>query len=108
MLLIGVLANRNWILGNWLKEVKQRAPKVFSIFWLPTIFSGKRWFENFIPKFLPGRQAYFFSYLTIFEKYFMHDKSKYSNNVPIESKKTASFCVLVSFVAMIVFPNNNL
>jgi hypothetical protein len=33
-------------------------------------------------------------------------KSKYSNNVPIESKKTASFCALVSFLAMIVFPND--
>ena len=80
MLLIGILANRNWILGNWLKEVKQRAPKVFSIFWLPTIFSGKRWFESFIPKFLPGGQAYFFSYLTIFEKYFMNNQSRYSDN----------------------------
>jgi hypothetical protein len=30
-------------------------------------------------------------------------KSKYSNNVPIESRKIASFCALVSFLAMIVF-----
>ena len=80
MLLIGVLANKNWILGNWLKEVKQRSPKNFTIFWLPTIFAGKRWFENFIPKMLPNRDAYFFSYLTIFEKYYSRDKFKYSNN----------------------------
>lgn len=79
MLLIGVLANRNWILGNWLKEVKQRAPKIFSVFWLPTIFAGKRWFEKYIPRFLPKYEAYFFSYLTIFEKYLINDQSKYFN-----------------------------
>jgi glycosyltransferase involved in cell wall biosynthesis len=80
MLLIGVFANRNWILGNWLKEVNQRAPRIFSVVWVPTIFAGKRWFEKYIPKFLPKRQAYFFSYLTIFEKYFNNNVSKYSNN----------------------------
>ena len=31
-------------------------------------------------KFLPGGQAYFFSYLTIFEKYFMNNQSRYSDN----------------------------
>ncbi len=80
MLLIGVFANRNWILGNWLKEVKQRAPRIFSVLWVPTIFAGKRWFEKYIPKYLPKRQAYFFSYLTIFEKYYTKNESKYSNN----------------------------
>ena len=78
MLLIGVLANKNWILGNWLTEVKRRSPENFSILWLPTIFAGKRWFERFIPSFLPKKQAYFFSYLTIFEKYFKSNKSKYT------------------------------
>jgi len=80
MLLIGVFANRNWILGNWLKEVKQRAPRIFSVLWVPTIFAGKRWFEKYFPKYLPKRQAYFFSYLTIFEKYYTKNESKFSNN----------------------------
>ena len=69
MLLLGVWANRNWILGNWLKEVKLRAPYFFTIVWLPTIFAGKRWFEKYIPKVLPTHSSYFFSYLTIFESY---------------------------------------
>ena len=34
-------------------------------------------------------------------------RSKYSINVPIDRMPMASFCALVSFLAMIVFPNNN-
>ena len=79
MLLIGVWANRNWILGNWLKEVRIRAPKIFSIVWLPFIFAGKREIEKFIPKILPNRQSYFFSYLTIFESYLKKNSDKISN-----------------------------
>jgi hypothetical protein len=41
MLLVGVWANRNWILGNWIKEVKARSPQTFRVSWVPTIFAGK-------------------------------------------------------------------
>jgi glycosyltransferase involved in cell wall biosynthesis len=79
MLLIGVWANRNWILGNWLTEVKIRAPKMFSILWLPFIFAGKRQIEKFFPKVLPTRRSYFFSYLTIFESYLAKNSNKIIN-----------------------------
>jgi hypothetical protein len=42
MVLIGVFANRNWILGNWLRECKSRAPRSFKIRWVPTIYGNKR------------------------------------------------------------------
>jgi glycosyltransferase involved in cell wall biosynthesis len=69
MLLVGVWANRNWILGNWLKEVKLRKSNKFKIMWIPTIYSGKRNIEKLLPAVLPRYGSYFFSYLTIFERY---------------------------------------
>jgi len=71
MLLVGVWANRNWILGNWIKEVKARNPKRFKLWWVPIIYSGKRKFETIIKFPLPKYDAYFFSYPTIF-KYFLN------------------------------------
>jgi len=79
MLLIGVWANRNWILGNWLKEVQLRAPKYFTILWVPTIFAGKHLFEKYIPRFLPKFTTYFFSYLTIYEAYLKKNKKRFVN-----------------------------
>lgn len=69
MLLVGVWVNRNWILGNWIREVKARSSANFSLRWVPFIYSGKRKLENFfVPKF-SKHDAYFFSYPTIFKKY---------------------------------------
>jgi glycosyltransferase involved in cell wall biosynthesis len=79
MLLVGVWANRNWILGNWIKEVKARSPKKFRIFWVPTIFAGKHTWEHFAYIRLPRYGSYFFSYITIFEKYLSKDYSKFAN-----------------------------
>ncbi len=79
MLLVGVWANRNWILGNWIKEVKARSPQQFRVFWVPTIFAGKRKLERFAYIRLPRYGSYFFSYITIFEKYLSKDFSKFAN-----------------------------
>jgi glycosyltransferase involved in cell wall biosynthesis len=75
MLLVGVWVNRNWILGNWIREVKARSPNNFELWWVPTIYSGKRKFEKFLRFPLPDYDAYFFSYPTIF-KYYLAKKSK--------------------------------
>ena len=48
MILVGVWANRNWILGNWIKEVQLRHPNNFKLWWVPSIYAGKRKFEKFI------------------------------------------------------------
>lgn len=79
MLLVGVWANRNWILGNWIKEVRARSPQKFRVFWVPTIFAGKRKLERFAYIRLPRYGSYFFSYITIFEKYLSKDFSKFAN-----------------------------
>ncbi len=79
MLLVGVWANRHWILGNWLKEVQLRSPEHFKIIWIPTIFAGKHWFEKYIPRLLPKFTTYFFSYLTIFEAYLGKNKKRFIN-----------------------------
>ena len=78
MLLIGVWVNRNWILGNWIREVKARSKLNFTIRWVPFIYSGKRRIENlFVPKFLK-HDAYFFSYPTIFRKYLESNYDEYA------------------------------
>ena len=80
MLLIGVWVNRNWILGNWIKEVKLRQPKNFRLWWIPSIYSGKRKWEKFIQFPIPKADAYFFSYPTIFKFYSKKNPKKYINN----------------------------
>lgn len=78
MLLVGVWANRNWILGNWIKEVKAREPQIFRLRWVPTIFASKRKLEKLAYVPFAEYGSYFFSYITIFEKYVSKNFSKYA------------------------------
>jgi glycosyltransferase involved in cell wall biosynthesis len=80
MILVGVWANRNWILGNWIKEVRLRHPKTFRLWWLPSIYAGKRFIEKIIVFPIPTARAYFFSYPTIFRFYLEKYPQKFSNN----------------------------
>jgi glycosyltransferase involved in cell wall biosynthesis len=78
MLLVGVWVNRNWILGNWIREVQARSKINFTLRWVPFIYSGKRNIENFlVPKF-SKYDAYFFSYPTIFKKYLESNFDEYA------------------------------
>ena len=80
MVLIGVWANRNWILGNWIKEVKLRHPSNFKLWWVPSIYAGKRKLEKYIRVPIPTAKAYFFSYPTIFRFYLEKKPKKFINN----------------------------
>ena len=80
MILVGVWANRNWILGNWIKEVKLRKPKNFKLWWVPSIYAGKHKVEKFIRFPIPKANAYFFSYPTIFKFYYEKKPKKFMNN----------------------------
>jgi len=80
MVLIGVWANRNWILGNWIRELKIRSPQKFKIRWVPTIYGNKRFIERFLKIPIPNEGAYFFSYPTIFAFYHNLNSEKFSNN----------------------------
>ena len=80
MVLIGVWANRNWILGNWVKEVKLRHPSNFKLWWVPSIYAGKRKLEKYIRVPIPKAKAYFFSYPTIFRFYLGKKPKKFINN----------------------------
>ena len=80
MILIGVWANRNWILGNWIKEVKLRHPHDFKLWWIPSIYAGKRKLEKYIRFPIPKAKAYFFSYPTIFRFYLEKNPKKFINN----------------------------
>jgi len=77
MVLIGVFVNRNWILGNWLKECKRRSSGFFKIWWLPTIFGKKRFLERLLVLPIPKADGYFFSYITIFEHYLNKDPQRF-------------------------------
>ena len=80
MVLIGVWANRNWILGNWIKEVKLRHPSNFKLWWVPSIYAGKRKLEKYIRVPIPKDKAYFFSYPTIFRFFLEKKPKKFINN----------------------------
>lgn len=77
MVLIGVFVNRNWILGNWLKECKRRSSAYFKIWWVPTIFGKKRFLERFLVFPIPKADGYFFSYITIFEHYLNKNRQRF-------------------------------
>jgi glycosyltransferase involved in cell wall biosynthesis len=74
--LVGVWVNRNWILGTWIKKCRDRYFEYVTIFWVPSVYAGKRWWEKFTFLPLPNADGYFFSYPTIFEKYLNHSYRK--------------------------------
>lgn len=80
MVLIGVWANRNWILGNWIKEVELRHPRNFKVWWVPSIYAGKRKIEKYIRFPIPKAKSYFFSYPTLFKFYWEKNPNKFTNN----------------------------
>lgn len=79
ILLIGVWVNRNWILGNWIREIQNRNPKTSEIHWVGSVFARKHFWERFLKFPLPTFGAYFFSYPTIFESYLRTNTKKYRN-----------------------------
>lgn len=79
MLLVGVWANRNWILGNWLREVTLRSHGSFQLWWVISVFAQKKWVERLLFFPLPRRDSYFFSYITIFERYIKKNPNKYGS-----------------------------
>jgi len=78
ILLVGHIANYNWILGNWMREIKARSSGNLKIWWLPTSY-------NNIPRStlftlpLPKSDVYFFSYPTIFRNYLAKHNNRYSH-----------------------------
>jgi glycosyltransferase involved in cell wall biosynthesis len=69
VVLVGVWANRNWILGNWLRELRKRKPSLFRIRWTPFIYANRYLLEKVLITPLPKSDSYFFSYPTIFRRY---------------------------------------
>jgi glycosyltransferase involved in cell wall biosynthesis len=77
VVLVGVWANRNWILGNWIREVKNRKPSHFSIRWTPFIYANRYPLEKILITPLPNSSTYFFSYPTIFRKYLSKNPTRF-------------------------------
>lgn len=79
LLLVGVWVNRNWILGNWIKEIESRNQGRSCIHWVGSVFAQKHFWEKLIKFPLPNYGAYFFSYPTIFETYLRSNPGRYQN-----------------------------
>ena len=79
LLLVGVWINRNWILGNWIKEVHLRNLKTTKIHWVASVFAEKHSWEKLVKFPLPKSTAYFFSYPSIFESYLKSNPNQYQN-----------------------------
>ena len=77
LLLVGVWVNRNWILGNWVKEIALRSHGVARVHWTLSVFAQKHYWEKFVKFPLPNYAAYFFSYPSIFESYLKSNPNKY-------------------------------
>lgn len=60
MLLVGVWVNRNWILGNWIREVQARGKEWSSLYWLPSVLANKHWLEKFLKPPIPKVMHIFF------------------------------------------------
>lgn len=79
LLLVGVWINRNWILGNWIKEIHSRNVDSSSICWILSVFAQKHFWEKFVKFPLPKYGAYFFSYPSIFESFLKSNPAQYKN-----------------------------
>jgi len=76
-LLVGVWVNRNWILGNWVKEIALRSQGAAHIHWTFSVFAQKHFWEKFVKYPLPKYGAYFFSYPSMFESYLKSNPDRY-------------------------------
>jgi glycosyltransferase involved in cell wall biosynthesis len=85
LLLVGVWVNRNWILGNWVREIQKRSKQNSHIMWVASVFAGKHFWENFVKFPLPEYGAYFFSYPSIFESYLA------SNDARVKGKSIVNY-----------------
>ena len=79
LLLVGVWVNRNWILGNWIKEIALRSQDSAHVYWAFSVFAQKHFWEKFVKYPLPGSGAYFFSYPSMFESYLKSNPKRYLN-----------------------------
>lgn len=77
LLLVGVWVNRNWILGNWVKEIELRSMGSARVNWTLSVFAQKHYWEKFVKFPLPKSGAYFFSYPSLFESYLKSNPKKY-------------------------------
>ena len=77
LLLVGVWVNRNWILGNWVKEIALRSQGAAHIHWTFSVFAQKHFWEKFVKYPLPKYGAYFFSYPSMFESYLKSNPDRY-------------------------------
>lgn len=77
LLLVGVWVNRNWILGNWIKEIALRSQGSASTHWTLSVFAQKHFWEKFVKLPLPKYGAYFFSYPSMFESYLGSNPERY-------------------------------
>jgi glycosyltransferase involved in cell wall biosynthesis len=80
LILVGMLANRNWILGNWIRAIRDRNPKTSLIWWLPSVYASKHFWERFIFLPIPRAKSYFFSYSSTFAKYLAKYPERFLNN----------------------------
>ena len=77
LLLVGVWVNRNWILGNWIKEIALKSQGSAKIHWTLSVFAQKHFWEKFVKLPLPKYGAYFFSYPSMFESYLRSNPKRY-------------------------------
>ncbi len=78
LLLVGVWVNRNWILGNWIKEVNSRYRSETKIHWVASVFAGKHVWEKLVRFPLPNYGSYFFSYPAMFESYLNSNPKRFA------------------------------
>lgn len=80
ILLLGIWANRNWILGNLIRELHTRLPSNTKIWWVFSAFLKGRRVERLLSFPLPKAETYFFPFPSIFRNYSIKNSTRFVNN----------------------------
>ena len=74
-------ANKNWIIGHWLRQLSTRTPGKSLVWYVPTSYTKESLASRIILKFpIPKAQNYYFSNLVMFQKHKQVFPSRYHEN----------------------------
>lgn len=79
ILLLGIWVNRNWILGNLIRELHTRLPRHTRIWWIFSAFLKGRRVEQILSFPLPKSETYFFPFPSIFRNYLARNSTRFEN-----------------------------
>lgn len=78
ILLVSIFQNRNWVLGDFGRQIISRSKQVEQI-WIFSAYARNKKSKNLPLRPLPLFEGYIFTYLTVFQAYLSKDAIKFRN-----------------------------